>query len=119
MTSTAQDNAASSASSNLDDSNTVEMSKEAAALENAHDESLAGSPPSPRDIHGFRWVLAVVAVVSSILLYATDNTIVGSGTTHLNGRCTNANQYRSLPSNPRSSKTSATRNFSHGCLSAT
>ncbi|PQK15787.1 hypothetical protein BB8028_0006g01090 [Beauveria bassiana] len=35
-------------------------------------------PPSPRDIHGFRWVLAVVAVVSSILLYATDNTIVAT-----------------------------------------
>ncbi|KAM3538734.1 hypothetical protein ARSEF1564_008340 [Beauveria bassiana] len=35
-------------------------------------------PPSPRDIHGFRWVLAVVAVVFSILLYATDNTIVAT-----------------------------------------
>lgn len=35
-----------------------------------------GPPPSPRNIHGFRWILAVVAVVSSILLYATDNTIV-------------------------------------------
>ena len=78
MTSTVQDNAASYASSNLDDSNTAEMSKEATALGNAHDESLAQSSPSPRDIHGFRWVLAVVAVVSSILLYATDNTIVRS-----------------------------------------
>ncbi|ROT39558.1 MFS general substrate transporter [Sodiomyces alkalinus F11] len=35
-------------------------------------------PPSPRNIHGFRWILAVVAVVSSILLYATDNTIVAT-----------------------------------------
>jgi hypothetical protein len=78
MTSSAQDNAVSSTSRDLNDSNTTKMSKEVAALENAHDESLVGSPPSPRDIHGFRWVLAVVAVVSSILLYATDNTIVRS-----------------------------------------
>lgn len=47
-------------------------------------ESLAdekASPPpeaqkSPRDIHGFKWVLAVVAVLSSTFLFALDNTIV-------------------------------------------
>lgn len=38
-------------------------------------------PPSPRNIHGIKWILSVVAVVSSILLYATDNTIVRPQTT--------------------------------------
>ena len=40
-----------------------------------------GSPPpevqkSPRDIHGFKWGLAVLAVLSSTFLFALDNTIV-------------------------------------------
>ena len=33
-------------------------------------------PASPRDIHGVRWVLAVLAVLSSTFLFALDNTIV-------------------------------------------
>ena len=31
---------------------------------------------SPRDIHGLKWALAVVAVLSSTFLFALDNTIV-------------------------------------------
>jgi hypothetical protein len=34
------------------------------------------APKPPREIHGVKWFIAVIAIVSSILLYATDNTIV-------------------------------------------
>ncbi|KAH9894573.1 major facilitator superfamily domain-containing protein [Xylariomycetidae sp. FL2044] len=34
------------------------------------------SPVSPRHIHGVLWVIAVVAILSSIFLYSLDNTIV-------------------------------------------
>lgn len=73
---TEQAPAQSTASSSLDGSNTPKENKESADVEIAKEEETA-PPPSPRNIHGFRWILAVVAVVSSILLYATDNTIVG------------------------------------------
>ena len=32
--------------------------------------------PSPRDVHGIKWVLAVSAVLASTFLFALDNTIV-------------------------------------------
>ena len=32
--------------------------------------------PTPRDIHGIKWFLAVVAILSSTLLFSLDNTIV-------------------------------------------
>lgn len=76
-----QDPAQSPVSSDLDGSNTFEKNKEGANVEIAQDEQ--NGPPSPRNIHGFRWILAVVAVVSSILLYAMDNTIVRPQTTCL------------------------------------
>ena len=31
---------------------------------------------SPRDVHGFKWVLVVVAILSSTFLFALDNTVV-------------------------------------------
>lgn len=74
---TEQAPAQSTASSSFDGSNTPKENKESADVEIAKDEETA-APPSPRNIHGFRWILAVVAVVSSILLYATDNTIVAT-----------------------------------------
>lgn len=75
LTRTGQDRTQSHAPSGLDGSNALEKNKEGPDVEIAQDEQ-SESPPSPRNIHGFRWILAVVAVVSSILLYATDNTIV-------------------------------------------
>ena len=72
-----QGSAQSSVSSDIDGSNMLGKNKKDADVEIAQGEQ-NGSPPSPRNIHGFRWILAVVAVVSSILLYAMDNTIVQS-----------------------------------------
>lgn len=72
---TGQDRAQSHTPSGLDGTNTLEKNKEDADVEIAQDEQNE-TPPSLRNIHGFRWILAVIAVVSSILLYAMDNTIV-------------------------------------------
>lgn len=33
---------------------------------------------SARDIHGFQWVICVLAIFSSVFLYALDNTIVAT-----------------------------------------
>ncbi|KAE8141611.1 MFS general substrate transporter [Aspergillus pseudotamarii] len=33
-------------------------------------------PPSPRDIHGIKWAFAVTAILSSVFLFALDQTIV-------------------------------------------
>jgi len=35
---------------------------------------------SPRDIHGFKWVLVVIGTLSSIFIYALDNTVVADVT---------------------------------------
>ncbi|GAE00036.1 hypothetical protein BC1G_12393 [Paecilomyces variotii No. 5] len=37
---------------------------------------LESSPPPPRDIHGIKWVFAVTAILSSVFLFALDQTIV-------------------------------------------
>ncbi|QYS95306.1 MFS domain-containing protein [Trichoderma simmonsii] len=36
--------------------------------------------PSPRQIHGLSWVMVVIAILSSIFLYALDNTVVADVT---------------------------------------
>lgn len=36
--------------------------------------------PSPRDVHGIKWFLIVVGTLSSIFLYALDNTVVADVT---------------------------------------
>lgn len=72
---TEPDHKQSPASSELHSSNVLEKGKDGNDVEiaqNQRDEV----HQSPRHVHGFKWGLAVVAVVSSILLYATDNTIV-------------------------------------------
>ncbi|EGX95723.1 Major facilitator superfamily transporter [Cordyceps militaris CM01] len=38
----------------------------------------AAKPPSPRPIHGTKWVLVVVSLLASFLLYALDTTIVAT-----------------------------------------
>ncbi|KAI9835615.1 MAG: hypothetical protein M1837_003704 [Sclerophora amabilis] len=42
--------------------------------DNPHDENAA--PASPRSVHGISWVLVILGTLSSIFLYALDNTIV-------------------------------------------
>lgn len=36
----------------------------------------SGPEPSPRNVHGFKWVFAVCSVLASTFLFALDNTIV-------------------------------------------
>ncbi|EGX95954.1 efflux pump antibiotic resistance protein, putative [Cordyceps militaris CM01] len=38
----------------------------------------AAKPPSPRPVHGAKWVLVVVSLLASFLLYALDTTIVAT-----------------------------------------
>ncbi|KAI9676065.1 MAG: hypothetical protein M1817_000808 [Caeruleum heppii] len=44
------------------------------SLEKGHEP--AAAPASPRDIHGWKWVLAIVSILSSAFLFALDNSIV-------------------------------------------
>ncbi|QIW98976.1 hypothetical protein AMS68_004494 [Peltaster fructicola] len=41
-----------------------------------HDEAIEASTASPRQIHGLKWFLVVLATLTSTLIYALDNTIV-------------------------------------------
>ncbi|KAL6697057.1 major facilitator superfamily domain-containing protein [Trichoderma pleuroticola] len=47
-----------------------------------HNNQAAGtnSAPSPRQIHGLSWAIVVIAILSSIFLYALDNTVVADVT---------------------------------------
>lgn len=40
------------------------------------DVAVSGNAPSPRDVHGIRWTIAVLSVLASTFLFALDNTIV-------------------------------------------
>ncbi|KAG2418430.1 hypothetical protein HFD88_001531 [Aspergillus terreus] len=41
-------------------------------------ETSAEKPSSPRDVHGIKWALVVIALLSSLFLYALDNTVVAN-----------------------------------------
>lgn len=48
-------------------------------LDTVADEKAMAAPeeePSPRDIHGVKWFLVVIAILSSIFLFSLDNTVV-------------------------------------------
>ncbi|KAI2602124.1 major facilitator superfamily domain-containing protein [Hypoxylon sp. NC1633] len=42
----------------------------------ASEEIENNAPPSPRDVHGVKWVLVVMSIFSCVFLFALDNTIV-------------------------------------------
>ncbi|CAG7924820.1 unnamed protein product [Penicillium olsonii] len=41
-------------------------------------ETQIEKPQSPRDVHGIKWALVVIALLSSLFLYALDNTVVAN-----------------------------------------
>lgn len=55
-------------------------SKREADADAAAVQEPAAEPASPRSIHGILWVLVVMSTLSSIFLYAMDNTVVADVT---------------------------------------
>ena len=60
--------------------NANDFSKREAGADATAVQEPAAEPASPRSVHGILWVLVVMSTLSSIFLYAMDNTVVADVT---------------------------------------